>query len=150
MNLKDATHAQNEIRVSQAADNTAAKIMNKTNELDYSTFAAPAADVTDANNNNYAIFFMYPAKSFNFYWDAIVATGTIPEGTFYIRVNKALIAAGARVNVVWNDGSEEATAIQTVKKVAEANGAIYNLAGQKVNASYKGVVIKDGKKYIQK
>ena len=149
MNLKDATHAQNEIRVSQAADNTAAKIMNKTNELDYSTFGAPAADANQ-DNNGYAIFFMYPAKSFNFYWDAIVATGTIPAGTFYIRVNKALIAAGARVNVVWNDGSEEATAIQTVKKVAEANGAIYNLAGQKVNASYKGVVIKDGKKYIQK
>ena len=42
------------------------------------------------------------------------------------------------------------TAIQSVKKAAKANGAIYNLAGQKVNASYKGVVIKDGKKYIQK
>ena len=42
------------------------------------------------------------------------------------------------------------TAIKSVKKAAKANGAIYNLAGQKVNASYKGVVIKDGKKYIQK
>lgn len=30
------------------------------------------------------------------------------------------------------------------------NGAIYNLAGQKVNESYKGIVIKNGKKYIQK
>ena len=30
------------------------------------------------------------------------------------------------------------------------NTKVYNLAGQKVNASYKGVVIKDGKKYIQK
>ena len=42
------------------------------------------------------------------------------------------------------------TAIQSVKKAAKANGAIYNLAGQKVNASYKGIVIKDGKKFIQK
>ena len=33
---------------------------------------------------------------------------------------------------------------------AENNGSIYNLAGQKVNASYKGLVIKDGKKFIQK
>ena len=57
----------------------------------------------------------------------------------------------ARLNVVWLDGSEEgdATAIKTVKAAAE-KGAIYNLAGQKVNAAYKGVVIKDGKKYIQK
>jgi len=40
------------------------------------------------------------------------------------------------------------TAIKSVK-AAKADGAIYNLAGQKVNASYKGVVIKNGKKYIQ-
>ena len=44
---------------------------------------------------------------------------------------------------------DSATAIQSVKK-AVADGAIYNLAGQKVNASYKGVVIKNGKKYFQK
>ena len=146
MNLKDGSNYQNEICVSQKADNTAAKIMNKGADIDWT-------DVTGAatvNNNDFAIFFLYPAKSFNFYWNSIVATGSVPEGTFYIRVNKSKIAAGGRVNIVWNDGSEEATAIQTVKKVAEANGAIYNLAGQKVNASYKGVVIKDGKKYIQK
>ena len=31
-----------------------------------------------------------------------------------------------------------------------ANSQIYNLAGQKVNASYKGIVIQNGKKYIIK
>ena len=40
------------------------------------------------------------------------------------------------------------TAIKSVK-AAKEDGAIYNLAGQKVSASYKGVVIKNGKKYIQ-
>lgn len=34
-------------------------------------------------------------------------------------------------------------------KVIE-NNVIYNLAGQRVNESYKGIVIKNGKKYIQK
>lgn len=59
--------------------------------------------------------------------------------------------AAARLDVVWLDGSEEdATAIQTVKKANAEKGVIYNLAGQKVNAAYKGVVIKDGQKYIQK
>ena len=43
----------------------------------------------------------------------------------------------------------DATAIQSVKKADKADGATYNLAGQKVSASYKGVVIKNGKKYIQ-
>ena len=42
------------------------------------------------------------------------------------------------------------TAIKSVKTSKKTDGAIYNLAGQKVNASYKGVVIKEGKKYIQK
>lgn len=48
------------------------------------------------------------------------------------------------------NAAKEASAIKTVKAAKKFNGAIYNLAGQKVNASYKGVVIKDGKKYIQK
>ena len=42
------------------------------------------------------------------------------------------------------------SAINSVKKADNADGAIYNIAGQKVNASYKGLVIKNGKKYIQK
>ena len=43
------------------------------------------------------------------------------------------------------------TGISNVKKAAETtDGVIYNLAGQKVDASYKGVVIKNGHKAIQK
>ena len=40
--------------------------------------------------------------------------------------------------------------ISPVKAVKAGNGLIYNLAGQRVDASYKGLVIKDGKKMIQK
>ena len=60
------------------------------------------------------------------------------------------------VTIATEDGVEiykggGASAIQGAKVVTVAgNSAIYNLAGQKVNASYKGIVIKDGKKYIQK
>ena len=70
----------------------------------------------------------------------------------------------SNVHVLWQSGALpglsvlksiqiidlNATAIKTVKAAKKFDGAIYNLAGQKVNASYKGVVIKDGKKYIQK
>jgi len=43
------------------------------------------------------------------------------------------------------------TGINTVKAAeAAADGAAYNLAGQKVNAGYKGLVIKNGKKVIVK
>jgi hypothetical protein len=70
----------------------------------------------------------------------------------------------SNVHVLWQSGALpglsvlksiqiidlNATAIKTVKAGKKFEGAIYNLAGQKVNASYKGVVIKDGKKFIQK
>ncbi len=46
-----------------------------------------------------------------------------------------------------NGRNNEGTAIDAMKAV-KADGAIYNLAGQKVDNSYKGIVIKNGKKYI--
>lgn len=40
--------------------------------------------------------------------------------------------------------------ITDVKVIAEQNAPVYNLAGQKVENGYKGLVIKNGKKMIQK
>lgn len=37
-----------------------------------------------------------------------------------------------------------------VAPTENTNAPVYNLAGQQVGASYKGVVIKNGKKYVQK
>ena len=54
--------------------------------------------------------------------------------------------ASAKLNFI--DG--EATGINGVNAEAAADGAIYNLAGQKVSAAYKGIVIKNGKKYLMK
>lgn len=42
------------------------------------------------------------------------------------------------------------TAIETVEAAPAKDNALYNVAGQKVNASYKGIVIKNGKKYLLK
>ncbi|MBQ7413914.1 MAG: hypothetical protein IJV09_00580, partial [Prevotella sp.] len=44
------------------------------------------------------------------------------------------------------------TGIQNIKAATKTieNNVIYNLAGQKVNENYKGIVIRNGKKYIQK
>jgi len=47
-------------------------------------------------------------------------------------------------------GKGAPAAIKTVKTVQKSDEAFYNLAGQKVNASYKGIVIQSGKKYINK
>ena len=46
--------------------------------------------------------------------------------------------------------SDDATAIKTIAVDAAESAAIYNLSGQRVNATYKGIVIKNGKKYLNK
>ena len=46
-------------------------------------------------------------------------------------------------------GKGAPAAIKTVKTVQKSDEAFYNLAGQKVNASYKGIVIQSGKKMIK-
>ena len=43
----------------------------------------------------------------------------------------------------------EASGISTIKNVINVNDVIFNAAGQKVGANYKGLVIKNGKKIIQ-
>lgn len=47
-----------------------------------------------------------------------------------------------------NTGTGISSAVVASK--VNANAPIYNLAGQKVNKSYKGVVIQNGKKFVQK
>jgi len=48
----------------------------------------------------------------------------------------------------WFESSTGITAV-AADKAADANAPIYNLAGQKVGKSFKGIVVKNGKKFIQ-
>ena len=43
-----------------------------------------------------------------------------------------------------------ASNIQNIQTVNRQSNVIYNLAGQKVDANYRGVVIVNGKKMLQK
>ena len=56
------------------------------------------------------------------------------------------IKVGAGTSPEQADGIEEVVSDGTVA----GNGAIYNIAGQRVSSSYKGIVIKNGKKYVVK
>ena len=42
------------------------------------------------------------------------------------------------------------TGVSIIKTVQNSNAAIYNLAGQKVSNDFKGIVIQNGRKMIQK
>lgn len=58
------------------------------------------------------------------------------------------IPEGASAKLNFND--EETTGITNVNAAESNDDTLYNLAGQKVNAAYKGIVIKNGKKYLVK
>ncbi len=45
---------------------------------------------------------------------------------------------------------EGTSGINTIKANTDVNAPVYNLAGQQVEKSYKGLVIKNGKKVINK
>ena len=49
-----------------------------------------------------------------------------------------------------NDSNAKETGVTTVHASQKTDNAIYNLAGQKVSSSYKGIVIQNGKKVVMK
>ena len=82
------------------------------------------------------------------------AAGTLAAGKAYLQVPTAQMpTAGnnARLYIVL-DG--EATGINAIEnselRIENLDAPMYNLAGQRVTKSYKGVVIVNGKKYINK
>ena len=58
------------------------------------------------------------------------------------------IPEGASAKLNFDD--EETTGITNVNAAESNDDTLYNLAGQKVSAAYKGIVIKNGKKYLVK
>ena len=61
------------------------------------------------------------------------------------------------VTITFNEDTKDllvsvtpATGINAINAAKAKNGAIYNVAGQKVNAGYKGLVIMNGKKFVNK
>lgn len=100
-------------------------------------FKAATSDVT-AGDNTYAL--VKGRQGF-----AKVKAGvTIPAGKAYLE-----ITAGSKLAI--NFGGET-TGISKVatEQTAPENTAMYNLAGQRVSNSYKGIVIRNGKKFINK
>ena len=68
------------------------------------------------------------------------------DGDVILQTTNGVYIYAIAVNAALPTGIQETVA---PVKVIE-NNVIYNLAGQKVNENYKGIVIKNGKKYIQK
>lgn len=76
--------------------------------------------------------------------NGVVKINVAEGGTYYV------LAAGTRLGFYgfkYEVGTS--TGISSVKAEAAQNGKTYNLAGQQVSDSNKGLVIKNGKKYVK-
>lgn len=72
---------------------------------------------------------------------------TVGAGKAYLQTNTN--AAAPYLSIVWDD--DQTTNINlNVNDNLNSNAPIYNLAGQKVSDSYKGIVIVNGKKVVRK
>lgn len=74
----------------------------------------------------------------------VVSGQDIPAKKGYIVLSGA---SAAKYSICFDD---EATGIQTIEAASATNAAMYNLAGQRVDKAYKGIVIVNGKKYLNK
>lgn len=80
--------------------------------------------------------------------------GDVREGMLLLGCGKVVGTTVVKKVQIYDvkDSNSKETGIEDVKTVnrKKDDGAIYNLAGQKVNASYKGIVIRNGKRYVVK
>lgn len=131
----------------------------------------PTTDVTEITAKGVAIV----AETTNSTVGSYTMTGsytatTVPDGAYFFSGNKFYVADQAdnvalkgfrayitapaseakQLNVVIDGGTTGISTIQTANGSEHIAPNIYNLAGQKVGAAYKGIVIRNGKKYINK
>lgn len=101
-------------------------------------------EATDANGTNFVL--MDGASGVGFY-KVSDAGFTVGAGTAYLSVPTA--EAGSKLFIGF-DG-DTATAIETIGKAdTNADAPAYNLAGQRVNNGYKGIVVRNGRKVVNK
>lgn len=105
------------------------------------------SDGSATSSDAVAVYGLATVKGQDGFYKAPIGT-TIPATCAYLEVdNSASLAKFYSLG----DHSGSTTGITSVKNEAAGNNApMYNLAGQLVNKSYKGIVIKNGKKIVLK
>lgn len=81
-------------------------------------------------------------------FDMVFAADALPEGVTGRKAHLVFEQWGGKLEVNVTQG--EATGISVTVKKVENNTPAYNLAGQRVNSGYKGLVIKNGRKFMNK
>lgn len=89
---------------------------------------------------------VYTSDEYGF--DLVFEAEALPAGTNGRQANLILEQWGSQLAVTVTQG--EASGVNVVVNKINGNTPAYNLAGQRVNNDYKGLIIKDGKKMIRK
>ena len=106
-------------------------------------------DVSDGTNSYYC-FGLGLSASGDAQFRKINDGQTIPAQKAFLMIDKGDVVAN-ELTVVFDDESGDVTGINTLNAERNTlNGEMYNLAGQKVNKSYKGIVITNGNKVMMK
>lgn len=119
---------------------TAYTLTPATTEGDATFVTALQTGATTANGTQYG----FTSKSGTPAFAQVQSGQDIPAKKGYIVLNGA---SAAKYSICFGD---EATGIHTIEAASAANAAMYNLAGQCVDKAYKGIVIVNGKKYLNK
>lgn len=119
---------------------TAYTLTPATTEGDANFVTALQTGATKADGTQYG----FTSKSGTPAFAQVVSGQDIPAKKGYIVLKGA---SAAKYSICFDD---EATGIYTIEAASAANAAMYNLAGQRVDKAYKGIVIVNGKKYLNK
>ena len=98
------------------------------------------------NRSQEDVLAVYKVTSFGITTDAVTALLT---GNPYF-IEDLTLSVGTIAEATDDDTDTAIDNILTSAEETESDGEIYNVAGQKVTEAYKGLVIKDGKKYFAK
>ena len=127
-------------------------ILKTTNTTDYKISLTLTAEATTADFSG-NLLKAAAAESSGLY----ILAYTTADGLGFFKYTDALTPGQVYVDVpaeakgrLMIDEEDEAMAISELASDEEEDGVAYNLAGQPVGDDYKGIVIKKGKKYIQK
>lgn len=111
-------------------------------EQDSQFAATTELKVSDGKMTGAGLVYVLADKSKGVGFYRLAESVTIPAGKCYLSMP---IEAGAKDFIGF-----ETTGISHAAMSATANDAMYNLSGQRVDSTYKGIVIKNGKKILNK
>ena len=100
----------------------------------------------------YHYFLANGANGIGFY--NLASSATSGANKAYLSTTTELTSGSTPSKVAWTFNEDESSEVDAVNHLkipfVENNAPMYNLAGQRVNNDYKGVVVKNGKKFINK